>query len=1072
MKLKIYGSVATLGALTMVTNVSANTVATKVNGNNVLDFNVGSKKTTELSSTTQISRRKLIVYLDRSASFANSKGQSYVNTLAEKLIDSMGPNDEMAIVGSDNTDDMLIPNNVKNFIRMTSDKSALKAALNGSGDPIATLSGIVGRSVTDTELSNKSLVDIFAPGSSAKDITVVSLLDDTAISANSSSTLAGFRNFKNAGGQVLAYVPNVINSVKTMNYLSSIGVTGEYIDYNNSDANSVAGKLVDSVTKKTVKETKVEKEVEDSTVNINIGGKNLKVKSAKLTKPDGSIENLTGETINKTISNPKKGHYKVEYSFEGTINEVENITGVVTVDGKEASKKVDTRKPNEETVTKRIEKIPFKTKKVEDETLLEGVEKVVVKGVEGEKEFSTTITSSTPGKEGSLSTSLNFKAKGETTTTKKKKGRSILAIFDSSGSVLSGADSKIQSSTIPLLESMTDDDEIQIAIYGINRENSYYADGQVDKQITRMLTKAEFKKFADAYKGAGVTLNDALVKSGFKQDKLAGEFEKVYDSVRDKSKTPVVMQFTDSWEFDETIDTSLADWAKKNAKTFMSVIFGGGRAKAEMERVGHPNIFVASLLEDFKPGSSQTAEVVKQIADTTTETVENKKAVANINISGKGVTVKSAKLDGEALSVKNGVVELSKELNDGDHKLEYEAVGDGILTSNVTISGSKVGGKEDTLKSTKGNDASSNTTEKIIKDPIDEVIHVGVLGSKEEKETIDTPYDTHYEDDNNSLEGVRTRKQEGVTGSKEITRVWKTVKGVKKGEPKVTEKVLKTPIDEIIKIGTLGYRFERLANIVDPNYKFDYHDGTRYGKVTGTTLGHHGLTETTKKYKTIKGVVTGEPEVSTKTLLEKLDTDKKLGTHGKNVYTETMIEPKAVTYINDPTLEEGKEVTAISGQDGLKERVSVWETYKGYRRGDAQVTENVIKEKVDMVIRRGTKKKEIVQPKKEVGDPKVNEVNKGIENGVMDKVEETKPVVAPKVEVPELKKEEPKVETSKPMFAFDSFFKEINETIDLISRLVTRNINEEKRFSDIVETEKKVITSNELLDLIKLFINK
>ena len=90
MKLKIYGSVATLGALTMVTNVNANTVATKVNGNNVLDFNVESKKTTETSTTTQTSRRKLILYLDRSASFANPTGQNYVNTLAEKLIDSMG----------------------------------------------------------------------------------------------------------------------------------------------------------------------------------------------------------------------------------------------------------------------------------------------------------------------------------------------------------------------------------------------------------------------------------------------------------------------------------------------------------------------------------------------------------------------------------------------------------------------------------------------------------------------------------------------------------------------------------------------------------------------------------------------------------------------------------------------------------------------------------------------------------------------------------------------------------------------------------------------------------------------
>ena len=130
----------------------------------------------------------------------------------------------------------------------------------------------------------------------------------------------------------------------------------------------------------------------------------------------------------------------------------------------------------------------------------------------------------------------------------------------------------------------------------------------------------------------------------------------------------------------------------------------------------------------------------------------------------------------------------------------------------------------------------------------------------------------------------------------------------------------------------------------------------------------------------------------------------------------------------------------------------------------------MIKEKVDMVIRRGTKKKEIVPPKKEVVGSKVNEINKGVEKGLV--LENVKPIVAPKVEVPKLIiKEEAKPIIQKPMFAFDSFFKEINETSDLISRLVTRNVNEEKRVSDMVETEKKVTTSNELLDLIKLFIN-
>ena len=546
-----------------------------------------------------------------------------------------------------------------------------------------------------------------------------------------------------------------------------------------------------------------------------------------------------------------------------------------------------------------------------------------------------------------------------------------------------------------------------------------------------------------------------------------------------------------------------------------------------MKAVGHPNIKVFRRLDE--PNRQETiASLFKSTA------IEKEQPKVTINVTPEqGLTLKEVKLvspDGkeENLAIANNRVNVEKDLSQ-DGKWTVKVKADEFVhetkkvRATATIGGQEVGEKELVFEGCENSVVGSDEEKKIedlsfdtkyeedenlpegekkikregvvgskeikkiwktlngkrqgepivtetkIKDPVDKIVLVGVGGAKEEKYIVNMPYDTRYEDDDTMLEGMRRVKQPGELGFKEITRVWKTVKGVKKGEPKVTEKVLKTPINEIIKIGTLGYRFERLANIVDPNYKFDYNDGVRYGKVTGTTLGHHGLTETTKKYKTIKGVVTGEPEVSTKTLLEKLDTNKLLGTHGKNIHTETMIEPKAVTYVNDPTIEEGKEVTAISGQDGLKERVSVWETYKGYRRGEAKVTENVIKEKVDMVIRRGTKKKEIVQSKKEVVEPKVNEINKGVEKGLVLE----KPIVAPKVEGSKpVIKEDAKPVLQKPMFAFDSFFKEISETSDLISRLVTRNVNEEKRVSDMVEMDKKITTSNELLDLIKLFINK
>ena len=675
---------------------------------------------------------------------------------------------------------------------------------------------------------------------------------------------------------------------------------------------------------------------------------------------------------------------------------------------------------------------------------------------------------------------FSFNAKGKEINTRKP--MDLIQIIDLSGSLsdseykqrngVAGArKQQINDMIYTIRTQLTDQDHVMLAFYGTNSVDSYVIDGQDGGIATRLLTKTEaldiltkinneeqVHKVSQAWELIPKVVKPLL--NGYLANSPSGTgFEDVYMSQPKRNKVVSVLQFTDDWVTSEDIDSSFAEWAKKNAKTFMTVVDNAksdsSTSTENMKAVGHPNIKVFRRLDE--PNRQETiASLFKSTA------IEKGKPKVTINVTPeKGLTLKEVKLvspDGkeENLAITNNSVNVEKDLpQDGNWVVKVKAEGlvseTRKVTATATIDGKEVGKKDlvfegcensvtGTDEEKKIEDLSFDTkyeedenlpegekktkregvvgskeikktwktlngkrqgepivTETKIKDPVDKIVLVGVGGTKEEKETIDTPYDTHYEDDNNSLEGLRTRKQEGVRGSKEITRVWKTIKGVKKGEPKVTENVLKNPIDEIIKIGTLGYRFERLANIVDSNYKFDYHDGTRYGKVTGTTLGHHGLTETTKKYKTIKGVVTGEPEVSTKTLLEKLDTDKKLGTHGKNVYTETMIESKAVTYVNDPTLEEDKEITAISGQDGLKERVSVWETYKGYRRGEAKVTENVIKEKVDMVIRCGTKKKEVLQAKKEVGSSKVDEINKGVEKGL---VSETKPIAPPKVEVP------------------------------------------------------------------------
>ena len=627
--------------------------------------------------------------------------------------------------------------------------------------------------------------------------------------------------------------------------------------------------------------------------------------------------------------------------------------------------------PGESKVTKKTEKLPYKTKIVEDETLQEGVKKVVTKGVEGEKEITTTINTTI------------YKDKDVSTKNVRKRQNIIIFTEYSSAMGMHFLDNygKFHHEDFKALwDNMLPGDRL-IWITDDNLPETFKGKVHMIEKGKNNLEDMNNSLHAAASATTGI---DIFRKLGLTDEEVKNS--DIRFNMDDLTTSPDIM----------------------NKNTALKEFILAGK-------------LLSVNLETYPENGSASFKAVRYTAQ----------ALTNAGI--------------KFVSNKVGVINDPEIKVNETHKIVNET--------------------------TRTVDEPPVVTEKIIKDPVDEVIHIGVLGSKEEKETVDTLYDTRYEDDNTMLEGTRAIKQAGVTGSKELTKVWKTIKGEKRGNPTVTEKVLREPVYEVIKVGTLGYRFMRESNIVDPNYKFDYHDGSNYGKVSGTTLGHHGLTETTKKYKTIKGIVTGEAEVNTKTVVEKQDTDKLLGTHGKNVYTENIIENKGVMYVNDPTLEEGKELTVISGQDGLKERVSTWETYKGYRGGEAKVTENVIKEKVDMVIRRGTKKKEIALPKKEVGSSKVDEINKGVEKGLV--LDNAKPVVVPKVETAKAEiKEDARPVVQKQMFAFDMVFKEIDETSNLISRLVTRNVNEEKRISDMVEADKKVTTSNELLDLIKEFIKR
>ena len=709
---------------------------------------------------------------------------------------------------------------------------------------------------------------------------------------------------------------------------------------------------------------------------------------ASLVSADGKTTDLKidGNKVSADLNDLADGKYTVNYSFKGDVKSVKKITSSVSVDGKEVDKKEDTIspvappsapvKPVEPKVTKRTEKIPFKTETKEDPTLPEGEKKVVQKGVEGEKEYVTTTLEDVAGQDGTAEGSVMFTTKASVTTSNEIKPRSIFAIIDNSGSVGGGNDPRIRSSFIPLLETMGPNDQIQIATYGVNQKESYFSNGADDRErmVTKMMNRDEFAKLAEEILASktGTTreaiLNQKLVYDfkGVKQSGSGYEFEDIFDTARNKDYTPVVMQFTDGWEYEEDIDHSFAEWSKAHAKTFMSVLYNTGRAEVAMKKAGHPNIFVAQ--GEFTKDSDQTKKVLDQIKATTTEVVKKgANQTVKVSIGGQGVTVTKATLKGAVnkdLPIKDGKVEFSEALADGSYTLEYAAKGNGTLKSLVIVDGKEVGNKTVELKGRPGQKGESKTVENIIKQPINEIIHIGTKGAKSDVTEKKVPFETIRKEDPTLEEGQEKVIQEGVEGVIKVTTTYDTQKGQKvDGSEKVTEKETVKKVDKIIAVGTKGSKSEVTEKKV-PFETIKKDDPTlEEGQEKVVQEGVEGVIKVTTTYETQKGQkVKGSEKVTEEKVTDKVDKIIAVGTKGsKSEVTEKKV-PFETIYKQDPTLKKGEEKVLQEGVEGVIKVTTTYETQKGKKvDGSEKVTEETVTEKVDKIVAQGTMEKRKVR---------------------------------------------------------------------------------------------------------------
>ena len=344
--------------------------------------------------------------------------------------------------------------------------------------------------------------------------------------------------------------------------------------------------------------------------------------------------------------------------------------------------------------------------------------------------------------------------------TVQRKPMDLIAIVDFSSSLqVKRTEALTQLKTL-IEKNLTDDDKIMLQGYIYNKEASYAAHGaQLDYSklkeadwgvgfSTKLITKAEALSIVDKWLGIippntpnGVaTYSDyfnaaaqAMGELGFKTDDVDGAtpiktvpFEEVYTSQPNRHQTVSVIQFTDGWMDTEKMDPTFADWAKQNAKTFMSVVNrnqvseydnNGEFSINSMRALGHPNIYEST----GKDKDVVMKEILDQFENTAVEKFTSKKKVTSKGVvsikADENVTLVSANLVSpsgakQELKVENNAVNAEVDLTEkGDYTVEYEfsaknneagnVTGSFVVNSKEELSGDKVDAGAKELPSTK-----------------------------------------------------------------------------------------------------------------------------------------------------------------------------------------------------------------------------------------------------------------------------------------------------------------------------------------------------------------------------------
>ena len=213
-----------------------------------------------------------------------------------------------------------------------------------------------------------------------------------------------------------------------------------------------------------------------------------------------------------------------------------------------------------------------------------------------------------------------------------------------------------------------------------------------------------------------------------------------------------------------------------------------------------------------KPVESKPSEPVKPVEtkpSEPTKLVEELPKPVTPTIPTKPVDSKKTETEvvTEKIPFKTKTVEDS-ELEAGQEHVDVEGQdGEKEITKTYTLEGGKRVGQP-------------TTVEKILKEPVEKVVRVGTKGADKEVVTEEIPFETKKIDDPKLKKGEEKVEVEGAVGRKEITKVYATEKGERKGQPTIVEKIIKEPVTRVVHVGT-GTDVVDKTTTDDPTKKTD-----------------------------------------------------------------------------------------------------------------------------------------------------------------------------------------------------------------------------------------------------------